>query len=277
MEATGMSEPGLGVGSMPSPELQPLSNEEDDLLKGAKVNRKTTKELPVTVTQCTDKDDDEDKKPASWGVGPRTSELKGGCKEEAIDVDEIAVKAEEMFILKPERLTDVYKFSGSLEFVALPKEARVQKKSTIQSWRDTEKNGYAAIHLFTLSKWFKDLRFSAMVHPPPLDENDGKDFWHFGLIVINPRAAYINLASHSHYRSKINCFHSILRDFNFKGFHADDAITESINQAIRTETIIMILAKRALGGKASKKKADITVNEFFLATGLKAIAAITFR
>ena len=121
MEATGMSEPGLGVGSMPSPELPPLSNEEDDLLKGAKINRKTTKELPVTVTQCTDKDDDEDKKPASRGVGPRTSELKGGCKEEAIDVDEIAAKAEEMFILKPERLTDVYKFSGSLKFVALPK------------------------------------------------------------------------------------------------------------------------------------------------------------
>ena len=108
-----------------------------------------------------------------------------------------------------------------------------------------------------------------MAHPPPLDENDGKDFWHFGLIVINPRATYVNLASHSHYRSKINCFQSILRDFYLKGFHADDATTESINQDIRTETTIMILAKRALGGKASKKKADITVKAFFLVKVLR--------
>ena len=116
-----------------------------------------------------------------------------------------------------------------------------------------------------------------MVHPPPLDENGDKDFWHFGLFVMNPRAAYVNLENHSHYRTKIKCFQNIIRDFYLNGFHADEATTKSINQAIQTETTIMILVKHASGGKASKKKTNITIKEFHLTKGLKVIAAITFH
>ena len=142
MKPTGMSEPGLGVGPMPSPVMPPLVNDDDQLSKSAlEKSRKTTTAPPVTMSQSSDADPQEEGNPAGQGIGPSTSEPQGGSTENAVNVDEIEAKAEEMFILKPERLTDVYKFSGAMEFVALPKEGRAQKKSTIQSWRETEKNG----------------------------------------------------------------------------------------------------------------------------------------
>ena len=211
-ELEGMLEEGMGVSAVSSPaSMVPpdLINDKDELSKGgAEEDRKTATVPPVTMSQETDKDDDEDQKPPSEEVCPSTSELKGGSKKDAIDVDEIAARAEDIFVLEPERLTDVYKFIGVLEFVKLPNQGCAERKVIVNSWRDTKKNGYSAIHLYQLSNWFKDFRFSAMVHPPPLDVDDcknsaeRKDFWHFGLFVIDPKARSLEKESQEHYRDR---------------------------------------------------------------------------
>jgi hypothetical protein len=77
----------------------------------------------LMMSQSMDGDPPEDGNPGGVGVGPS----KGGSKEDAIDVDEIALKAEDIMILEPERLTDVYKFTGVLDLVELPKQGRAEK------------------------------------------------------------------------------------------------------------------------------------------------------
>jgi hypothetical protein len=171
-----------------------------ELTKEAEENWNTTTVPPVTMSQSTDVDPPDDGNPGGGGVGPS----KGGSKEDAIDVNGIAAKAEDIMILEPERLTDVYKFTGVLELVELQKQGRAERKSILKSWRDIDKNEYAGIHLFQLSNWFKDFRFSAMVHPPPLDDNDGKEFWHFGFFVINPKASSLSLPSYVHYQERVH-------------------------------------------------------------------------
>ena len=239
---------------------------------------------PVTMSQETDKDD-EDQKPPRKEVRPSTSELKGGgSKKDAIDVDEIAARAEDIFILEPERLTDVYKFTGVLEFVELPNQGCAERKAIVNSWRDTEKNGYSAIHLYQLSNWFKDFRFSAMVHPPPLDLDDcknnaeRKDFWHFGLFVIDPKARSLEKKSQEHYRDRQKKFKCRAREFYVKGFIADEAMKESINAALDTKTTIMVVAKHEIGGKKTKRRKEkISIKNFDTLGGVKVISAITFR
>ena len=57
-----MSEEGSGVDAVPSPAsvMPPLTNEEDELSKGAEVNM--TKPVPVTMSQSTEVDAQEDQK-----------------------------------------------------------------------------------------------------------------------------------------------------------------------------------------------------------------------
>ena len=273
-EPKGMSDEGMSASATASPAsvVPPLDNE-DELPKGGAGEERKTAPVPpatvppVTMSQLTEEDPPEDGNPG--GVGRR--------KEEAIDVDEIAAKAEDIMILEPERLTDVYKFTGVLELVELAKQGRGERKSILKSWRDIDKNGHAGIDLFQLSNWFKDFRFSAMVHPPPLDDNDGKEFWHFRFFVINPKASSLSLPSHEHYRERVNVHKQFAREFYSNGFIADEATKESINVALETETTIMILGKHVLKGKTAKKKANITRNDFYLMRGVKVIAAITFR
>jgi hypothetical protein len=254
--------------------VMPPLDDEDELTKEAEENRNAITVPPVMMSPSTDGDPPEDGNSGDVGVGPS----KGGYKENAIDVDEIAAKAEDIMILELERLTDVYKFTGVLELDELLKKGRAKRKSTLKSWRDIDKNGYAGIHLFQLSSWFKDFRFSAMVHPPPLDDNDGKEFWHFGFFVINPKASSLSLPSHEHYQERVHCSHKCFaREFYSNGFISDETTKELINVALETETTIMIVAKHVLGSKTAKTKAKISIKDFYSMRGVKVIAAITFR
>ena len=71
MEATGMSEPGSGVGPMPSPAsvAPPL---DDKVFEGAEENRR--KSVQVTMSQSTEVDAWEDQATVSEDVPPRMSE-----------------------------------------------------------------------------------------------------------------------------------------------------------------------------------------------------------
>ena len=142
--------------------------------------------------------------------------------------------------------------------------------------------------MFQLSNWFKDLRLSAIVHPPPLDNDDckntpdpkpeRKESCHFGLFVINPKmGSALEKISQEHYRECLKYFKYLAREFYSKIFISDEATEESINLALDTETTIMIVVKHVTGGIKAKRKEMFLITHFPSTNGLKVIAAITFR